>query len=409
MIPVSRATQIPFIAGTLFGTNHNIHRGGSIEDKHADAGQEADIASNPFQNDDSKKIIDELVNILAAGDEDSEASSEARCWKRLGKILLDAGEYAESRRIFRRGAIRCPRDEGLNHHLKVFNAFYNENDAIIMDDQSSSKNENDNHNDSDRNSILQPPLERNDAKDKDIFLSLDFPHNAIPDQIIQMAKKHSENVPLEGLSHLLHASKEPILSKQACEYLINAAETAVTKKGWTKDRHVQAPTCDIPTFELEPQAVLWLKDAMNRVLFPLLSAAFPKGIGLNSELLQIQDMFVVRYDGGEDEEDGVKPEAPGFNQLKPHEDESIISLTIALNDMKDYDGGGLFIASTGDLLNGDAGTVLGFAGGLLHGGYPVQKGTRFILTVFLYVDENSSGLENGYVLKAIDERVCARD
>ena len=37
-------------------------------------------------------------------------------------------------------------------------------------------------------------------------------------------------------------------------------------------------------------------------------------------------MFVVRYDGND--EDG-----PGFNHLKPHEDESIISLnTIALND-----------------------------------------------------------------------------
>lgn len=113
--------------------------------------------------------------------------------------------------------------------------------------------------------------------------------------------------------------------------------------------------------------------------------------------LRIQDLFVVRYDRDDDK--------PGFSSLRPHEDESIISLTIALNDMSNYEGGGLFIASTGDLLNGDAGTVLTFAGELVHGGYPVTKGTRWILTVFLYLDDNVSGKDPGYILKSIDSIV----
>jgi hypothetical protein len=39
----------------------------------------------------------------------------------------------------------------------------------------------------------------------------------------------------------------------------------------------------------------------------------------------------------------------------------------------------LWIASTGDVLNGDAGTVLCFAGEITHGGYPIRAGTRWIM------------------------------
>ena len=140
---------------------------------------------------------------------------------------------------------------------------------------------------------------------------------------------------------------------------------------------------------------------MQEVLFPLLAKSFPCEIGVKANKLRIQDLFVVRYDG-----DGSEENRPGFASLRPHEDESIISLTIALNDMSDYEGGGLFIASTGDLLNGDSGTVLTFAGELVHGGYPVTKGTRWILTVFLYLDDNLSGKDPGYTLESIEESVA---
>jgi len=44
-----------------------------------------------------------------------------------------------------------------------------------------------------------------------------------------------------------------------------------------------------------------------------------------------------------------------------------------------------------------------FAGGLVHGGYPVTRGTRWILTVFLYVNANESGEDPGYTLRALDK------
>ena len=127
---------------------------------------------------------------------------------------------------------------------------------------------------------------------------------------------------------------------------------------------------------------------MKDALLPLLAKTVAPELDIDPNNLHIQDCFIVRYDGSTDT-------GPGFDSLRPHEDESLLSVTIALNDPTEYDGGGLYIHSTGDLLNGDAGTVLCFAGQLVHGGYPVTRGTRWILTVFLYVDANESGMPAG--------------
>ena len=100
------------------------------------------------------------------------------------------------------------------------------------------------------------------------------------------------------------------------------------------------------------------------------------------------------------ETETMQAESPGFASLKPHQDESTFSITVALNDRDAYEEGGLWIASAGDVLNGDAGTTLCFCGDIVHGGYPVRRGTRCrIWTVFLYTDTNRSGKKPGYVLE----------
>jgi hypothetical protein len=371
-------------------------------------------SSTKASSDDCQQIMNDLANILANsriedrqskqqqlledGDQknseihDDSNNEEARLWKHLGKLCLDAGEYAEASRIFRRGAERCSHDEGLCHHVKVFEAFHG----------------NKYENSEEQGKTNSPPplqLDGHDTNDDSngLFLSLQVPPDSIPNSIREMAKKNGcdETSGAESLTRLLHASTEPILSRIACQYIIQCAEDVAKCKGWTTDRHVHAPTCDIPVFDLDPAAIRWMRNAMQEVLFPLLAKSFPCEIGVKANKLRIQDLFVVRYDG-----DGSEENRPGFASLRPHEDESIISLTIALNDMSDYEGGGLFIASTGDLLNGDSGTVLTFAGELVHGGYPVTKGTRWILTVFLYLDDNLSGKDPGYTLESIEESVA---
>jgi 2OG-Fe(II) oxygenase superfamily len=298
----------------------------------------------------------------------------ADLWRRLGKTQLDAREYAEARRIFCHGSSLCPSDEKLRHHVQVWNAF--QGDSKEEDDLLDS-------------TTIPPPLEIPSDK-PDLFWSLDVPHEVVPEAI----RRWKGLLPPTVRGRLIHASTEPILPRSACQFLMEAAQEAVQNRGWTKDRHIQAPTCDIPVFDLPLPARVWCRRALQNTLLPLLAKTVAPELDIAPTELHIQDCFIVRYDGGEEN-------GPGFASLRPHEDESLLSLTIALNDQCEYEGGGLYIHATGDLLNGDAGTVLCFAGQLVHGGYPVTKGTRWILTVFLYVDGNESGKPPGYTLEAL--------
>ncbi|CAB9506580.1 P4Hc [Seminavis robusta] len=335
-------------------------------------------ASNPqldLLTPDVKALVSQIAALRATNEE-----QHADLWRRLGKTQLDAREYGEARRIFCRGSELCPSDEKLRHHVKVYDTFQGE--AEFLEETSSTGN-----------SVVPQPLEIKPtvAGKPDLILSLDVPREAIPLAI----KRWKGKIPPEDRCRLIHASTEPILSRDACQYLIQSALETVKHRGWTKDRHVQAPTCDIPVFDLPVAAKQWCRHAMKQSLLPLLATTVAPELDIDPNDLHIQDCFIVRYDGGGEES------GPGFDSLRPHEDESLLSLTIALNDQSEYNGGGLYIHSTGDLLNGDAGTVLCFAGQLVHGGYPVVQGTRWILTVFLYVDANESGKPVGYTLDAL--------
>ena len=98
---------------------------------------------------------------------------------------------------------------------------------------------------------------------------------------------------------------------------------------------------------------------------------------------------------------------------RPHVDESTFSFTIALNDRCDYEGGGLWLERArrdGDeawgqvVLNADAGGVVAFPGKARHGGAPITSGTRYIITLFCYIDANKSKRAPGYVLDELRDR-----
>ena len=378
--------------GTLAGSNFRInHRHGS-----SSYGKRSDAPSSPGSS--VEDAIDSLVKLLSntvdVEDKLKQEAEEARLWKRLGKLQLDAGEYAESARIFRYGSRRCPSDEGLRHHCRVHDAFHGDLSGDKEDDREATAH------------VKVPDdmqIPATDDSDADpLFFLLGVSPDKVPANILQLS---GATVTTPSLTRIVCASKRPILSGEACRFLIQSAQEAAAQRGgYTTDRHVHAPTCDIPVFELASPAVRWIRHGFERVLFPLVASTMPTELGLSADSLRIQDCFIVRYDGEEDVQDQRSNDGrPGFSSLRPHEDESLVSLTIALNDMSEFEGGGLFVASTGDLLNGDAGTILCFAGGLVHGGYPVTKGTRWILTVFLYIDKNLSGLEPGYTISAIRE------
>ncbi|KAH8047967.1 procollagen-lysine 5-dioxygenase [Aureococcus anophagefferens] len=102
---------------------------------------------------------------------------------------------------------------------------------------------------------------------------------------------------------------------------------------------------------------------------------------------RVLDCFFVRYDAER-----------CFAEMRDHVDESAVSLSVALNDAGDYDGGGLHVAAAGNVLDGPAGSVFCFPGAITHGGVAVTRGTRRILSLFLIADANRSGLPPGYTM-----------
>jgi len=88
----------------------------------------------------------------------------------------------------------------------------------------------------------------------------------------------------------------------------------------------------------------------------------------------IHDAFVVRYTHG------------AQNHLPLHQDESSHSVTMALNDDSDYDGGGTYFEALGGAVRPPAGKALVFDGQLVHGGDPITKGTRYIIAAFLFCE-----------------------
>ncbi len=164
------------------------------------------------------------------------------------------------------------------------------------------------------------------------------------------------------------------ISRANCALIIEEVEAyAANSGGWTTKRHYSVPTTDIPVHDV-PTVLHIFNQALSDFIYPLLANQF----GAEASRLRVIDAFIVKYRAG----------AQTFLPL--HVDQSMYSLTIALNDTCDYEGGGTFFAESGIVVNCDAGGVIGFRGDLLHGGHPTFKGQRYIIVAFLY-EESVAG------------------
>merc|ERR1719316_1157800 len=179
-------------------------------------------------------------------------------------------------------------------------------------------------------------------------------------------------------------SRGPLLDPADCAWVIREVEAQAAVSGWTTDRHVQAPTTDIPVSQV-PAIREWFDEALRSTLFPMLTARYPRLIP-SPDCLRVLDAFVVRYDAREQA------------SLPIHQDENTFSFTIALNDRSEYEGGGTGferlrpigeeVPFTRHVLNADAGGVVASPGKLRHSGNVVTKGRRYIIPLFIYCDLN---------------------
>ena len=301
-----------------------------------------------------------------------------RPWLELGSVLMKLGDYAEAEEVFRLGNIAAPGDDMLSgaytaisgHSAKYFGG----------------------------------PLPADKAVDPNAisceFDTYDVGQKAEDFRTVSWTAR--------GDKPRVQVSKGPLLPKEECAKAIEIAEAhAARHGGWTSSRHTQAATTDMPVKDI-PELLDWFNDKLATTLFPMLAARYPDKIS-GPDLLRAHDSFIVKYDGDN---------AGAQNSLAVHTDESAFSFTIALNDRGEYEGGGTCFESIrlseadggskkGDFgpltLNADAGGVVAFPGTIRHGGSPVTSGVRYIIPLFLYLCENGSGKEPGYITKELDE------
>jgi hypothetical protein len=180
-------------------------------------------------------------------------------------------------------------------------------------------------------------------------------------------------VPYQG-GHLLHATTgNPIFTASECNAIVQEAERVADQIEWTRNRHGNYPTTDIPVVELA-STLSFLRVALVERIYPLLRQQFGQFLP-DPTKLRVADGFVVKYDA-----------AGGQTELRPHRDGSVLSFNIALNPATDYVGGGTWFESLNDAIKIDQGEIVSHASALLHGGHGISAGKRYILVAFVILE-----------------------
>jgi len=304
---------------------------------------------------------------------------KAQLWLELGSLLCKANEHAEAERVFRVGATRVPDDEMLSAAALTLGGDSANYCRKAVDTASA------------------PPHAVDDA----CFDGFESPPEDIlgADQADRNVAWAPSKASLQSRGAVFK-SREPLLDPAECAWVIEQVEAQAAITGWTTDRHVQAPTTDIPVSSV-PAIREWFDEMLQTRLFPMVHSRFPDAIQA-PDRLRVFDAFVVRYD------------ARAQAELPTHVDENTFSFTIALNDRSEYEGGGTAferlrpagsdssVPFERTVLNADAGGVVAFPGKLRHGGNVVTQGRRYIIPLFLYADQNvqqSTHHAPGYVLR----------
>jgi len=162
-----------------------------------------------------------------------------------------------------------------------------------------------------------------------------------------------------------------VLSLEKCHQYIQAAEKWATDENdgsWTRNRHDQYPTTDIPISMLDFNDEL-VATVKSRV-FPAIAEHYLFPV----DALSLYDFFIIKYD------------ANAQSKLDWHRDVSLISFNFALNS--DFVGGGTSFPHLDEPVRIGTGDVVMHTGKLLHSGNNITEGLRYIIVGFVQVDSD---------------------
>ena len=157
------------------------------------------------------------------------------------------------------------------------------------------------------------------------------------------------------------------LEPEKCDYIINQAE----KNGnWTKNRHENYPTTDIPIDNIEGLGEI--KDTLMEKLSKEIQSYYCLG---EDSVISPFDLFVVKY------------ETNGQSSLDIHRDASEFSFILLLSDPQDFTGGGTYYQEKDILIQPkNKGAMTVHFGKVKHGGNKITEGVRYIMIGFLHVE-----------------------
>jgi hypothetical protein len=163
-------------------------------------------------------------------------------------------------------------------------------------------------------------------------------------------------------------------AKETCKWIINESEKyANNNGGWTKKRHHNYPTTDLPVEKIKNIFDFCLESfvTLNDNIIKLYS--LPSYVKLN-----IIDLFIVKYS------------SEGQNLLEMHKDGSFLTFNISLSDSDSYCGGGTLFED-GITTKLEQGDLIIHCSQINHGGIPITKGLRYLLVGFInLVSDNQS-------------------
>lgn len=153
-----------------------------------------------------------------------------------------------------------------------------------------------------------------------------------------------------------------------CRDLIDAAEAM----GWMLKRHTQ-PTQDRPLSDLPGTLRMRWKDWFEHQMKAQISQLYE----VEQEHIGIREAFVVKYD------------TVHRSALEIHRDASILTMSIALQGRREFEGGGTFFPLLDrTIVLQNTGDILLHCGKLQHGGRSVLRGVRYVLVVFLDLSDS---------------------
>jgi len=185
--------------------------------------------------------------------------------------------------------------------------------------------------------------------------------------MFQKIKNNLENYPYSTFSNIISYSLCDFIIDEAEKYALNNITTE-NIDGWTKKRHSNYPTNDLPVKDI-PTLNTLINNIIKYDIFPFIEKTY----NVNKYFLDCNDIFIVKYKYDQQ------------SNLDRHKDGCAFSFNILLNNENDFEGGGTIIEENGKdiLVNNTKGSLVLHSGQVFHSGNKITKGIRYILVGFV--------------------------